>query len=52
MHFSEAPRPKRGMSLDDPFGMPAFIPLEIGAPNNGGSVVAAGGLIFIAEATG
>jgi quinoprotein glucose dehydrogenase len=36
---------------DRPFGMPTFIPLEIGTPNNGGSVVTAGGLIFIAAAT-
>ena len=31
--------------------MPTFIPLEIGTPNSGGSVVTAGGLIFIAAAT-
>lgn len=28
-----------------------MLPLEIGTPNNGGSVVTAGGLIFIAAAT-
>ena len=34
-----------------PFGMPTFIPLEIGTPNNGGPVVTKTGLIFIAAAT-
>ncbi|MGY8669139.1 hypothetical protein Q3C01_43240 [Bradyrhizobium sp. UFLA05-109] len=34
-----------------PFGMPSFIPLEIGTPNNGGSVVTAGGPIFISAVT-
>jgi quinoprotein glucose dehydrogenase len=31
--------------------MPTFIPLEIGTPNNGGPIVTASGLIFIAAAT-
>ncbi|WP_242913064.1 membrane-bound PQQ-dependent dehydrogenase, glucose/quinate/shikimate family [Brevundimonas pishanensis] len=34
-----------------PFGIPSMLPVEIGTPNNGGSVVTAGGLIFIAAAT-
>ncbi|MBS9719409.1 membrane-bound PQQ-dependent dehydrogenase, glucose/quinate/shikimate family [Tianweitania sp. BSSL-BM11] len=34
-----------------PFGIPSFLPLTIGTPNNGGSVVTKGGLIFIAAAT-
>ena len=34
-----------------PFGIPSMLPLEIGTPNNGGSVVTAGGLVFIAAAT-
>ncbi len=34
-----------------PFGIPSFLPLTIGTPNNGGSVVTAGGLVFIAAAT-
>ena len=34
-----------------PFGIPSHLPLNIGTPNNGGSVVTAGGLIFIAAAT-
>lgn len=34
-----------------PFGIPSLLPVTIGMPNNGGSVVTAGGLIFIAAAT-
>lgn len=34
-----------------PFGIPSMLPIKIGTPNNGGSVVTAGGLIFIAAAT-
>lgn len=34
-----------------PFGIPSMLPIDIGTPNNGGSVVTAGGLIFIAAAT-
>ncbi|MWD27949.1 PQQ-binding-like beta-propeller repeat protein [Aquicoccus sp. SCR17] len=34
-----------------PFGIPSMLPFKIGTPNNGGSVVTAGGLIFIAAAT-
>ncbi|QDH17018.1 pyrroloquinoline quinone-dependent dehydrogenase [Swingsia samuiensis] len=34
-----------------PWGLPTGLPWEIGTPNNGGSVVTAGGLIFIAAAT-
>ena len=34
-----------------PFGIPSMLPITIGTPNNGGSVVTAGGLIFIAAAT-
>lgn len=33
-----------------PFRIPSMLPLPIGTPNNGGSVVTAGGLIFIAAA--
>ncbi|WP_342641826.1 membrane-bound PQQ-dependent dehydrogenase, glucose/quinate/shikimate family [Rhodoligotrophos ferricapiens] len=33
-----------------PFGIPSMIPITMGTPNNGGSVVTAGGLIFIAAA--
>ncbi|KKB12728.1 glucose dehydrogenase [Devosia geojensis] len=34
-----------------PFGLPTFLPFDIGTPNNGGPLVTAGGLIFIAAAT-
>ncbi len=34
-----------------PFGIPSMLPVDIGTPNNGGSVVTAGGLIFIAATT-
>lgn len=34
-----------------PFGIPSMLPVTIGTPNNGGAVVTAGGLIFIAAAT-
>ncbi|RYE09760.1 MAG: membrane-bound PQQ-dependent dehydrogenase, glucose/quinate/shikimate family [Hyphomicrobiales bacterium] len=34
-----------------PFGIPSMLPLDIGTPNNGGAVLTASGLIFIAAAT-
>ena len=34
-----------------PFGIPSMLPITIGTPNNGGAVVTASGLIFIAAAT-
>ena len=34
-----------------PFGIPSYLPFTIGTPNNGGPVVTAGGLIFIAATT-
>ena len=34
-----------------PFGIPSMLPFKIGTPNNGGSVVTAGGLVFIGAAT-
>ncbi|QUS35490.1 pyrroloquinoline quinone-dependent dehydrogenase [Falsirhodobacter algicola] len=34
-----------------PFGIPSYLPMKIGTPNNGGSVVTAGGIIFIGAAT-
>lgn len=34
-----------------PFGLPSFLPFEIGTPNNGGAVVTASGLIFVAATT-
>jgi quinoprotein glucose dehydrogenase len=34
-----------------PFGIPSMLPISIGTPNNGGALITAGGLIFIAAAT-
>ncbi len=34
-----------------PWGIPSKLPISIGTPNNGGAVVTAGGLVFIAAAT-
>lgn len=44
-------RPFGDASANGPFGIPSWIPARIGTPNNGGSVVTAGGLIFIAATT-
>ncbi|HYC97607.1 membrane-bound PQQ-dependent dehydrogenase, glucose/quinate/shikimate family [Brevundimonas sp.] len=44
-------RPLGTARRNGPFGIPSMLPLDIGTPNNGGSVVTAGGLVFIAAAT-
>ena len=44
-------RPFGTARKNGPWKIPSHLPLEIGTPNNGGSVVTAGGLIFIAAAT-
>lgn len=44
-------RPLGTARKNGPFGIPSMLPLDIGTPNNGGSVVTAGGLIFIAATT-
>ncbi|MEW6019101.1 MAG: membrane-bound PQQ-dependent dehydrogenase, glucose/quinate/shikimate family [Pseudomonadota bacterium] len=44
-------RPLGTARRNGPFGIPSRLPLTIGTPNNGGSVVTAGGLVFIAAAT-
>lgn len=44
-------RPFGTARKNGPFGIPSMLPLDIGTPNNGGAVVTAGGLIFIAAAT-
>ena len=44
-------RPFGEARTNGPFGIPSMLPLTIGTPNNGGAVVTAGGLIFIAAAT-
>ena len=44
-------RPLGTARNNGPFGIPSRLPFTIGTPNNGGSVVTAGGLIFIAATT-
>lgn len=44
-------RPLGDARKNGPFGIPSLLPVTIGTPNNGGSVVTAGGLIFIAATT-
>ncbi|MBH1998117.1 MAG: membrane-bound PQQ-dependent dehydrogenase, glucose/quinate/shikimate family [Sphingomonadaceae bacterium] len=44
-------RPFGSARKNGPFGIPSYLPFTIGTPNNGGAVVTAGGLIFIAAAT-
>jgi quinoprotein glucose dehydrogenase len=44
-------RPLGSARTNGPFGIPSMLPLTIGTPNNGGSVVTAGGLIFVAATT-
>ena len=39
------------MRKNGPFGIPSMLPIDIGTPNNGGGVVTASGLFFIASAT-
>jgi len=44
-------RPLGEARNNGPFGIPTMLPLTIGTPNNGGAVVTASGLIFVAAAT-
>lgn len=44
-------RPLGTARRNGPFGIPSMLPFTIGTPNNGGAVVTAGGVIFIAAAT-
>jgi len=44
-------RPLGEARTNGPFGIPSFLPITIGTPNNGGSVVTAGGIIFVAATT-
>ncbi|MGV8931241.1 MAG: membrane-bound PQQ-dependent dehydrogenase, glucose/quinate/shikimate family [Luteimonas sp.] len=44
-------RPLGTARANGPFGIPSHLPIVIGTPNNGGSVVTAGGLVFLAAAT-
>jgi len=44
-------RPFGTARKNGPVGVPSYLPFHIGTPNNGGSVVTASGLVFIAAAT-
>ena len=44
-------RPLGTARRNGPFGIPSMLPMTIGTPNNGGAVVTAGGVVFIAAAT-
>ncbi|MCF8709668.1 membrane-bound PQQ-dependent dehydrogenase, glucose/quinate/shikimate family [Rhizorhapis sp. SPR117] len=44
-------RPFGTARRNGPWGIPSMLPVNIGTPNNGGAVVTAGGIIFIAAAT-
>ncbi|MBZ8132778.1 pyrroloquinoline quinone-dependent dehydrogenase [Afifella sp. IM 167] len=44
-------RPLGTARRNGPFNIPSFLPISIGTPNNGGSAVTAGGVVFIAAAT-
>jgi quinoprotein glucose dehydrogenase len=44
-------RPLGSARANGPFGLPTFLPLEIGTPNNGGTVITATGLVFVAATT-
>ncbi len=44
-------RPFGTARRNGPWGIPSMLPIEIGTPNNGGAVVTAGGVVFIAAAT-
>ncbi|MFT5283825.1 MAG: quinoprotein glucose dehydrogenase [Yoonia sp.] len=44
-------RPLGTARRNGPFGIPSMLPFNIGTPNNGGAIITAGGLIFIAAAT-
>ena len=44
-------RPFGSARKNGPFGIPSMLPLTIGTPNNGGGVITASGLFFIAAAT-
>ncbi|MFC0204013.1 membrane-bound PQQ-dependent dehydrogenase, glucose/quinate/shikimate family [Novosphingobium soli] len=44
-------RPLGSARTNGPFGIPSMLPFEIGTPNNGGAVVTASGLVFVAATT-
>ncbi len=44
-------RPLGSARRNGPFGIHSMLPFEIGTPNNGGAVVTAGGVVFVAATT-
>jgi len=44
-------RPLGTARANGPFNIPSMLPIDIGTPNNGGPLITAGGLVFIAAAT-
>ncbi|MBP1852346.1 membrane-bound PQQ-dependent dehydrogenase, glucose/quinate/shikimate family [Rhizobium halophytocola] len=44
-------KPFGAANNNGPFGIPSMLPITIGTPNNGGPLVTAGGLIFVAATT-
>ncbi|RYG35881.1 MAG: membrane-bound PQQ-dependent dehydrogenase, glucose/quinate/shikimate family [Burkholderiales bacterium] len=44
-------RPFGTAHKNGPFGIPSMLPMTIGTPNNGGAVVTAGGVVFVAATT-
>src|SRR5262249_39787728 len=44
-------RPLGTARHNGPWDIPSMLPIDIGTPNNGGAVITAGGLAFIASAT-
>ena len=44
-------RPFGTARKNGPFGIASYLPFTIGTPNNGGAVVTAGGIVFVAAAT-
>jgi len=44
-------KPLGSARANGPFGIPTYLPLTIGTPNNGGPIITAGGLVFVAATT-
>ncbi|QLG96790.1 membrane-bound PQQ-dependent dehydrogenase, glucose/quinate/shikimate family (plasmid) [Pseudomonas yamanorum] len=44
-------RPLGDARQNGPFGIPTHVPMEVGTPNNGGPIITAGGLAFVAATT-
>jgi quinoprotein glucose dehydrogenase len=44
-------RPFGTARANGPFGLPTYMPIEVGTPNNGGPIITAGNLVFAGAAT-